>query len=580
MREHNVRCTLNVNATMRDTLVRVDATLLEVLRENLDLTGTKRGCNHGVCGACNVLLDGTLVRSCLMLAVDVGERAIVTVEAVAGAATFFGRAARVDRRRRDPVRILHAGFRHGADRALRARPKADARRHSRGDLGQPVPMFRLCENRRSGRASRRGCAVRDPDTAARRSPPRLDAADKATGRARYADDIRLPGMLHAAIHTSQHAHARIVGYRTDAARALPGVHAIVTGADIAGTRCGRHRQGRDDARARQGPLCRRAGRGRRGHRRRDGDRARPPRSRSTTSRCPRVLSPDAALARDAPILHEEFAAYVKTVDGGGHGNIVFESDVAEGDVDARIRANAMRSSRERSRRRRSITSTWKPNGCVADVDAAGRITLYVELPVGAPRAAARRRGARRADGADSRDRDARRRRVRRQARVEPALDRRVARARGAPPGEARAVADAGLRGPALAASRAHLDEDRRAARRHDPRARRAHRRSTAARMPTKAPPVLAFALLMSRGPYRIPNVRAHGAVVYTNKLRAGSFRGFGNPQATLRGRVADRRSRRVARHRSLSSCACAMRCAPATPHSAASRWRPALSAMR
>src|SRR6185295_9107011 len=40
---------------------------------------------------------------------------------------------------------------------------------------------------------------------------------------------------------------------------------------------------------------------------------------------------------------------------------------------------------------------------------------------------------------------------------------------------------------------------------------------------------------MSRGPYRIPNVRAHGAVVYTNKLRAGSFRGFGNPQATFAG---------------------------------------------
>jgi carbon-monoxide dehydrogenase small subunit len=84
MREHNVRCTLNVNATMHDTLVRVDATLLEVLRENLDLTGTKRGCNHGVCGACNVLLDGTLVRSCLMLAVDVGGRPIVTIEAIVG----------------------------------------------------------------------------------------------------------------------------------------------------------------------------------------------------------------------------------------------------------------------------------------------------------------------------------------------------------------------------------------------------------------------------------------------------------------------------------------------------------------
>jgi len=51
----------------------------------------------------------------------------------------------------------------------------------------------------------------------------------------------------------------------------------------------------------------------------------------------------------------------------------------------------------------------------------------------------------------------------------------------------------------------------------------------------ESPAVLAFALLMSRGPYRIPNVRAHGAVVYTNKLRAGSFRGFGNPQATFAG---------------------------------------------
>ena len=52
------------------------------------MTGTKRGCNHGVCGACTVLLDGKLARSCLTLAVDVGERPVTTVEGIAGNEAF------------------------------------------------------------------------------------------------------------------------------------------------------------------------------------------------------------------------------------------------------------------------------------------------------------------------------------------------------------------------------------------------------------------------------------------------------------------------------------------------------------
>lgn len=59
------------------------ATLLEVLRENLSLTGTKRGCNQGVCGACTVWLDRVPVRSCLTLAANVGERAVTTIEGIA-----------------------------------------------------------------------------------------------------------------------------------------------------------------------------------------------------------------------------------------------------------------------------------------------------------------------------------------------------------------------------------------------------------------------------------------------------------------------------------------------------------------
>jgi carbon-monoxide dehydrogenase small subunit len=58
--------------------------LLEVLRDTLGLTGSKEGCNNGNCGACNVILDGALVNSCLVLAVEIDERSLITIEGIAG----------------------------------------------------------------------------------------------------------------------------------------------------------------------------------------------------------------------------------------------------------------------------------------------------------------------------------------------------------------------------------------------------------------------------------------------------------------------------------------------------------------
>ncbi len=75
-----LRLALTVNREARDVLVEPYKTLLEVLREDLGLTGTKHGCELGECGACAVLLDGDLVLSCLVAAVECQGRTVTTVE--------------------------------------------------------------------------------------------------------------------------------------------------------------------------------------------------------------------------------------------------------------------------------------------------------------------------------------------------------------------------------------------------------------------------------------------------------------------------------------------------------------------
>jgi aerobic carbon-monoxide dehydrogenase small subunit len=72
-----------VNGRGVDFLCEPRQSLLDVLRDELRLTGSKEGCNNGNCGACNVLLDGKLVNACLVLGVEIQGRSVTTIEGVA-----------------------------------------------------------------------------------------------------------------------------------------------------------------------------------------------------------------------------------------------------------------------------------------------------------------------------------------------------------------------------------------------------------------------------------------------------------------------------------------------------------------
>ena len=80
---HEQRVQLRVNGTDHERTVEARRTLADFLRDDLGLTGTHLGCEHGVCGACTVIVDGRSARSCLMLAVQADGVEILTVEGLA-----------------------------------------------------------------------------------------------------------------------------------------------------------------------------------------------------------------------------------------------------------------------------------------------------------------------------------------------------------------------------------------------------------------------------------------------------------------------------------------------------------------
>ena len=240
----SVRFTLNG----KPVTVHVDPArnLLDVLRNELGLTGTKQGCDYeGECGACTVLLDGQAVRSCLTPVGKVAGRHVLTIESLGGPdnlhplqAAFIetgavqcgyctpgmvlAAKALLDREpeptREQIVEALQGNLCRctGYTRILMAVELAAAR--MRGDDGAGL----------LGKALTYDKPVVGGDAV------RTDAVDKVTGRAKYVEDILMPGLLHAQVLRSPHHHARLLSLSFEDAAQMPGVVRIFTADDIPG----------------------------------------------------------------------------------------------------------------------------------------------------------------------------------------------------------------------------------------------------------------------------------------------------------------------------------------------------------
>jgi CO/xanthine dehydrogenase Mo-binding subunit len=362
--------------------------------------------------------------------------------------------------------------------------------------------------------------------------PRLEAVGKINGAARYTDDLVRPFMLHGAILGSPLPHARILSYDTSKAKELPGVEAVITAQDFSYLPLGAIVKdetilARDKVRYVGEPVAAVAAI--------DRDTALEALKLIDIEyeELPAVLDIDQALAPDAPILHENLASYFKIFDCRFSGNVLSEQSITEGDVDAAFKTCDMVIEGE-YRTQAQAHAYLEPCAALAEVDDRDKITIWsshqsinrvqanVCEALGIPMTQVRVITPRVGGGFGGKM----------EATVQPlaaALALKTKKPVKIVLSREDDFAMMRTRHPARIWMRTGAMRDGTMV------AREAKLLYDGGAYSDDSPGVLAFGLYMARGPYRIPNYRASGKLVYTNKLRSSGFRGFGNPQVSFAG---------------------------------------------
>ncbi|MCC6192789.1 MAG: molybdopterin-dependent oxidoreductase [Anaerolineales bacterium] len=254
---------VSVNGQDVHVEVRESEYLAEVLRYRLGLTGTKIGCNEAECGVCTVLVNGTPVDSCVYPALKAQGAQVLTIEGLAPDWRAEAKRRKLEGASAVDLHPLQDAFaRGGAPQCgfcipgviMTAKALIDQKPDpSEQDIKVALKdTYCRCAGysfitnaiQTAAQSVRTGRPVppepfalpgtKTPLNVIGRPLPRPDVVAKVTGEAKYADDYHFPSMLHARTLRAGHAHARIKRIDTRAAKALPGVRAVLTAADVPG----------------------------------------------------------------------------------------------------------------------------------------------------------------------------------------------------------------------------------------------------------------------------------------------------------------------------------------------------------
>jgi CO/xanthine dehydrogenase Mo-binding subunit/aerobic-type carbon monoxide dehydrogenase small subunit (CoxS/CutS family) len=498
--------------------------LLDVLRDELHLTGAKEGCGEGECGACSILVNGKLVKSCLMPIAKAQGAEIVTVEGIAQS----GQLSTVQRAfvatGASQCGFCMPGMVMAATALLQRNPEADdteIRRGISGNICRCTGYRKIFEAIALARDTMQGCTLAPPAVAVTSyigaAVARIDAPSKVTGALKYAADISMPGMLHVAMLRSPHAHARILSIDTSEAEAMPGVEAVLTHRDVPGE--DGHGVVIDDQPAFATDRVRFVGEGIAAVVAESSRRAREAIARIKVEYepLPGVFSAAEALADGAPTLHDAFP-----------GNVLRHVKIRKGDVrSALARADIIV---EETYRTQAVEHAYlEPEAGIAYVEADGTLTVvspsqnithhrsHLSKMLGLPLNKVRCIMSPVGGGFGGKE----------DMTVQHVLALAALRTR-------RPVRYVFTRRESfLASAKRHSFEVRyRTGLMHDGHivASDCYVLADGGAYAFSSPAVIVKAAILANGPYRIENVRVDAIVVYTNNTPSGAMRGFGATQ--------------------------------------------------